>query len=162
LLEAWNWLKSSWQKVLEVLANIQPFFAPIGVLISAVHLLWEHWDTVSKWLSNTWSWLKSSWQKVLEVLLNINPVVGVLIGAIRLLWKHWDTVSRWLAGAWNWLRSSWQKVLEVLININPFFILFNTLNKLVKFVLGIDLFTAGKKDCGKPLERYRISCHEAC
>jgi TP901 family phage tail tape measure protein len=145
LAGARNWLKSSWQKVLEVLANIQPFFAPIGVLISAVHLLWKHWDTVSKWLSNTWSWLKSSWQKVLEVLLNINPVVGVLIGAIRLLWKHWDTVSRWLAGAWNWLRSSWQKVLEVLININPFFILFNTLNKLVKFVLGIDLFTAGKK-----------------
>jgi hypothetical protein len=145
LAKAWSWLKSSWQKVLEVLANIQPFFAPIGVLISAVHLLWKHWDTVSKWLSNTWSWLKSSWQKVLEVLLNINPVVGVLIGAIRLLWKHWDTVSRWLAGAWNWLRSSWQKVLEVLININPFFILFNTLNKLVKFVLGIDLFTAGKK-----------------
>jgi TP901 family phage tail tape measure protein len=117
----------------------------IGVLIGAVYLLWKHWDTVSRWLAKAWSWLKSSWQKVLEVLININPVVGVLIGAIRLLWKHWGTVSRWFAEAWNWLRSSWQKVLEVLININPFFILFNALNKLVKFVFGVDLFTAGKK-----------------
>jgi len=71
--------------------------------------------------------------------------VGALIGAVYLLWKHWDTVSKWLAKAWNWLKSSWQKVLEVLININPFFILFNALNKLVKFVFGMDLFTAGKK-----------------
>jgi TP901 family phage tail tape measure protein len=71
--------------------------------------------------------------------------IGVLIGAVYLLWKHWDTVSRWLAKAWSWLRLSWQKVLEVLININPFFALFNALNKLVKFVFGIDLFTAGKK-----------------
>jgi Mg2+ and Co2+ transporter CorA len=117
----------------------------IGVLIGAVYLLWKHWDTVSKWLVKAWDWLKSSWQKALEVLMSINPVVGVLIGAIRLLWKHWDTVSRWLAKAWSWLRLSWQKVLEVLININPFFALFNALNKLVKFVFGIDLFTAGKK-----------------
>jgi len=71
--------------------------------------------------------------------------VGALIGAGYLLWKHWDTVSRWLGKAWSWLKSSWQKVLEVLININPFFALFNALNKLVKFVFGIDLFTAGKK-----------------
>jgi len=71
--------------------------------------------------------------------------VGVLIGAVYLLWKHWDTVSRWLSKAWNWLKSSWLKVLEVLVNINPIFALFNALNKLVKFVFGIDLFTAGKK-----------------
>jgi hypothetical protein len=71
--------------------------------------------------------------------------VGALIGAVYLLWKRWDAVSRWLAKAWSWLRSSWQNVLEVLININPIFALFNALNKLVKFVFGIDLFTAGKK-----------------
>jgi len=71
--------------------------------------------------------------------------VGVLIGAIRLLWKNWDTVSKWLAKAWDWLRSSWRKLLEVLININPFFALFNALNKLVQYVFGVDLFTAGKK-----------------
>jgi TP901 family phage tail tape measure protein len=71
--------------------------------------------------------------------------VGVLIGAVYLLWKHWDTVSRWLAKAWSWLKSSWQKVLEVFINIHPIGILLKALNKLVKFVLDIDLFTAGKK-----------------
>jgi hypothetical protein len=71
--------------------------------------------------------------------------VGVLIGAVYLLWKHWDTVSRWLVKAWNWLRTHWLKVLEVLMNINPFFALFNALNKLVQYVFGIDLFTAGKK-----------------
>ena len=71
--------------------------------------------------------------------------VGVLIGAGYLLWRHWNTVSRWLAKAWDFLKSSWQKVLVVLININPLFALFNALNKLVKYVFGIDLFTAGKK-----------------
>jgi TP901 family phage tail tape measure protein len=71
--------------------------------------------------------------------------IGVLIGAVYLLWKHWDTVSRWLAKAWSWLKSSWQKVLEVFINIHPIGILLKALNKLVKFVLDIDLFTAGKK-----------------
>jgi len=89
--------------------------------------------------------------RVFSLALLTSPIgwialgVGVLIGAVYLLWRHWDTVSRWLAKAWGWLKSSWQKVLEVLININPFFALFNALNKLVKFVFGIDLFTAGKK-----------------
>jgi hypothetical protein len=89
--------------------------------------------------------------RVFSIALLTSPIgwialaIGVLIGAVYLLWKHWDTVSRWLAKAWSWLRLSWQKVLEVLININPFFALFNALNKLVKFVFGIDLFTAGKK-----------------
>jgi len=71
--------------------------------------------------------------------------VGVLIGAGYLLWKHWDTVSRWLAKAWDWLKSSWQKVLEVFINIHPIGILLKALNKLVEYVFGLDLFTAGKK-----------------
>ncbi|WP_424158294.1 phage tail tape measure protein [Thermocrinis sp.] len=89
--------------------------------------------------------------RVFSIALLTSPIgwialaVGALIGAVYLLWKRWDAVSRWLAKAWSWLRSSWQNVLEVLININPIFALFNTLNKLVKFVFGIDLFTAGKK-----------------
>ena len=89
--------------------------------------------------------------RVFSIALLTSPIgwialgVGVLIGAVYLLWKRWDAVSRWLAKAWSWLRSSWQKVLEVLININPIFTLFNTLNKLVQYVFGIDLFNAGKK-----------------
>jgi len=89
--------------------------------------------------------------RVFSIALLTSPIgwialaIGVLIGAVYLLWKHWDTVSRWLAKAWNWLKSSWLKVLEVLVKIHPFFALFNALNKLVKFVFGIDLFTAGKK-----------------
>ena len=33
----------------------------------------------------------------------------------------------------------------MLVKIPPFFALFNALNKIVKFVFGIDLFTAGRK-----------------
>jgi TP901 family phage tail tape measure protein len=89
--------------------------------------------------------------RVFSIALLTSPIgwialaIGVLVGAVYLLWKHWDTVSRWLAKAWDWLKSSWQKAFEVLANIHPFFVLFNALNKLVKFVFGIDLFTAGKK-----------------
>jgi hypothetical protein len=116
----------------------------VGVLIGAGYLLWKHWDTVSRWLAKAWNWLKSSWQKVLEVLININPFFN-LFKAGYLLWKHWDTVSKWLAKAWIWLKSSWQKVLEILMNLSPFFALFKALNQLVRFIFGIDLFTAGKK-----------------
>jgi TP901 family phage tail tape measure protein len=89
--------------------------------------------------------------RAFSIVLLTSPIgwialaISALIGAVYLLWKRWDTVSKHLANAWSWLKSSWQKVLEVFININPFFVLFNALNKLVKFVFGIDLFTAGKK-----------------
>jgi TP901 family phage tail tape measure protein len=122
--------------------SIAFFTSPIGwfalgiiTLIGAVYLLWKHWDTVSKWLAKALSWLKSSWDAVIKWLAK----------ALSWLKSSWDAVIKWLAKAWDWLKSSWQKVLEVLININPFFALFKALNQLVKHVLGIDLFTAGKK-----------------
>jgi len=89
----------------------------ITALVGVVYLLWKHWDTVSKWLAKVWSWLKSTWEKVSNALLT----------------------------AWDWLKSSWQKVLEVFINIHPIGILLKALNKLVEYVFGLDLFTAGKK-----------------
>jgi TP901 family phage tail tape measure protein len=93
------------------------FVLGIIALIGAVYLLWKHWDKVSKALSTVWNWLKSTWEKVSKALLT----------------------------AWEWLKSSWQKVLEVFINIHPIGILFKALNKLVQYVFGLDLFTAGKK-----------------
>jgi phage-related protein len=93
------------------------FALGIMALIGAGYLLWKHWDTVSKWLAKAWSWLKSTWEKVSNALLT----------------------------AWDFLKSSWQKVLEVFINIHPIGILLKALNKLVEYVFGLDLFTAGKK-----------------
>jgi hypothetical protein len=93
------------------------FALAIIALIGAVYLLWKYWDKVSKALSTAWNWLKSTWEKVSDTLLT----------------------------AWNWLKLSWQKVLEVFINIHPIGILLKALNKLVEYVFGVDLFTAGKK-----------------
>ena len=95
------------------------FWFALGImaLIGAGYLLWKHWDTVSKWLAKAWSWLKSTWEKV----------------------------SNALSTAWDFLKSSWQKVLEVFINIHPIGILLKALNKLVEYVFGLNLFTAGKK-----------------
>ena len=104
--------------------SVAIFTSPIGwftlgimALIGAGYLLWRHWDTISKWLTNAWEWLKSTWEKVSNAILT----------------------------AWEWLKSSWQKVLEVFINIHPIGILLKALNKLVEYVFGVDLFTAGKK-----------------
>ena len=104
--------------------SIAFFTSPIGwfalgitALIGVGYLLWEHWDTISKWLTTAWEWLKSTWEKVSNAILT----------------------------AWEWLKSSWQKVLEVFINIHPIGILLKALNKLVEYVFGVDLFTAGKK-----------------
>jgi len=122
--------------------SIAFFTSPIGwfalgitALIGVGYLLWEHWDTISKWLTTAWEWLKSTWEKVSNAILT----------AWEWLKSTWEKVSNAILTAWEWLKSSWQKVLEVFINIHPIGILLKALNKLVEYVFGVDLFTAGKK-----------------
>jgi TP901 family phage tail tape measure protein len=71
--------------------------------------------------------------------------VSALVGAGYLLYKNWDKVSKALSGAWSWLKENWKKVLNVFLRVNPITAPVMALNKLVKFVFGMNLFEAGKK-----------------
>jgi hypothetical protein len=82
--------------------------------------------------------------------------VAALVGVGYLLWRNWDKVSRALAACWNWIKglwinassvivSNWQKVLKVFLWISPITAPIMALNKLVKYVFGINLFQAGVK-----------------
>jgi len=142
--------------------SIAFFTSPIGwfalgitALIGVGYLLWRHWDKVSKALSTIWSWLKSTWEKVSNALLTAWNFLkssrhwDKVSKALSTIWSWlksiWEKVSNALLTAWNFLKSSWQKVLEVFMYIHPLGILFKALNKLVQYVFGLDLFTAGKK-----------------
>ncbi|ODA44234.1 Phage tail length tape-measure protein [Thermodesulfovibrio sp. N1] len=80
-----------------------------------------------------------------------NPIGWILLGitalvaAGYLLYRNWDKVSKALSSAWNWLRENWKKLLQVFMWVNPITMPIMALNKLVKYVFGIDLFSAGKK-----------------
>jgi len=71
--------------------------------------------------------------------------VTALVAAGYLLWKNWDKVSKALGSAWSWLKENWRKLLQVFLYINPVIAPIMALRKLVQYVLGIDLFQAGKK-----------------
>jgi TP901 family phage tail tape measure protein len=73
LAKAWNWLKSSWQKVLEVFINIHP----IGVLLKALNKLVQHvsgldlFTAGKKLVENLWKGIESLAMKPVEAMKNI-------------------------------------------------------------------------------------------
>ncbi len=82
----------------------------------------------------------------------ITSPIGLIISGIAaiiaigyLLYKNWDKVSKALVSAWNWIKTNWQRVLQVFLWVNPITAPIMALNKLVKYIFGIDLFSAGKK-----------------
>lgn len=89
--------------------------------------------------------------RAVAVAMLTNPIGWILLGitalvaAGYLLYRNWDKVSKALSSAWNWLRENWKKLLQVFMWVNPITMPIMALNKLVKYVFGIDLFSAGKK-----------------
>ncbi len=75
----------------------------------------------------------------------IITAISLLIGIGYLLYRNWDKIAKALASAWNWLKNNWQKLLQAFLWTNPILAPIMALNKLVQYVFGIDLFTAGKK-----------------
>ncbi len=75
----------------------------------------------------------------------IITAISLLIGIGYLLYRNWDKIAKALASAWNWLKNNWQKLLQAFLWTNPILAPIMALNKLVQYVFGIDLFSAGKK-----------------
>jgi TP901 family phage tail tape measure protein len=79
--------------------------------------------------------------RVFGFALRSIPILAIamlIIGAGYLIYKHWDKIS-------TWLKNNWKSVLKVFLWVNPISAPFMLLQKLVKQVFGIDLFSAGRK-----------------
>ena len=89
--------------------------------------------------------------RAFSLALITNPIFLIITGIVALItagylvYKHWDKISKALSGVWNWLKANWKKVLEVFLYVNPITAPIMALRKLVQYVMGIDLFVAGKK-----------------
>ncbi|WP_283166877.1 phage tail tape measure protein [Thermodesulfovibrio yellowstonii] len=88
-----------------------------------------------------------------------NPILlalTLLATAVYLIIRNWKPLgeffkSLWsgivstLSSVWNWIKTNWQRLLQVFLWTNPLTAPIMALNKLVRFVFGINLFEAGKK-----------------
>ena len=89
--------------------------------------------------------------KAISIAMLTTPIgwmimgIAALVGVGYMLYKHWDTVSKALSAAWNWLKESWKSLLNIFLWVNPITMPMMALNKLVQFVSGINLFSAGQK-----------------
>ena len=76
----------------------------------------------------------------------IKSVITAIRGLnLAFLTSPWFLVAAAIAGAAILITANWQKVLKVFLWINPITAPIMALQKLVKFVFGINLFSAGKK-----------------
>ncbi|WP_422406975.1 hypothetical protein [Acinetobacter sp. HRXRD-152] len=85
----------------------------IGAVIAAVFLMWQNWDTVSKWLTESWNWIKSTAETVWNGLMEFFKEWGVVIlGALggpigilaALIYKYWDEIKAFSIELWNSLK----------------------------------------------------------
>ena len=94
--------------------------------------------------------LWSGVMKIFNLVMSMNPIGLVIIGIAALIaigyvfYKNWDKIVKFLGTSWNWLKQNWQKLLQVFLWISPVTMPFMVLQKLVKWLFGIDLFQAGK------------------
>ena len=73
LVTAWNWLKTNWQKVLQVFLWINPFTAPIMALNKLVQYVYRInlFDAGARIIKTLWEGMKSLASKPVEVVKNI-------------------------------------------------------------------------------------------
>jgi hypothetical protein len=94
---------------------------PIGLAITALTagatLIIMNWGRVKAFLGTFWEGIKTAW--------------GTAVG--------------WVGSAIDWLGQNWKKVLNAFLWVNPITMPILALNKLIRFVFGINLFDAGKK-----------------
>ncbi|MBI3584195.1 MAG: phage tail tape measure protein [Nitrospinae bacterium] len=89
--------------------------------------------------------------RAMSIALVTTPIGWIILGITALiasgylLWKHWDKVGKGISVAWLWMKGNWQKVLSVFLWVNPITAPIMALNKLLKFITGMNLFDAGKK-----------------
>ena len=98
----------------------------IVALIAVIVLLWQNWDQVSQWLSESWNWL-------LGAATSAFSAIGEFISGV------WNSIVEWTVSTWN----SVVDTVQERMNAAKQWVI-EIWNEAQAFLEGIDLFQVGK------------------
>lgn len=117
-------------------------------LIAAVWALWNNWDTVSVWLSESWEWLKGVVSETFGHLWNV--ITGIFSSIVDWIVESWDSALEWTSSI---LSGIWDTVVEMFTSIvdsirewmnNAWTTITDIWDDVMEFFQDIDLFQIGK------------------
>jgi TP901 family phage tail tape measure protein len=138
-----------WKGIKEGLSPLLEIFKSVGSAISPLFSMFKPIITFIKDLIVPTDLLDSK----LSTIANIGRIVGNVLAfaftwpvyAIAGMVKAVIWVGKAIGNAAGWIVANWRKVLNIFLWTNPITMPMMALNKLVRFVFGINLFEAGKK-----------------
>lgn len=152
----WEPIKAFFEGVFE---GIKSAFAPI----------WDAFKPIVDALTPVWGIIKKLWDALvglfqpaeyskdqLSGIAEAGKVVGkVLGGALYICFLPLKLVIEGIQWLWNalksvgeWISANWKSIVDVFLWLNPVTGFFMLLQKLFKWLFGVDLFAAGKKILG--------------
>ena len=99
----------------------------IGILVTAIILLWKHstifrnavlavWDAIKIAFDAVWSALKTAFAWVVQHWKLLAAVIFGPIGlAVDLIVTHWKFVTKVFALFWSWIKTTWQQTYDYII-----------------------------------------------
>lgn len=126
-------IAATWAWTAALLANpITWIIIGIVALVAAIILLWQNWDTVTKFMTESmdavwagiqagWNWIKENWPMLLAILTG---PIGIAVGLII---RHWDTIVSFVkglpgkirsaaSGMWDGIKDSFRSAVNWLID----------------------------------------------
>ena len=106
-------ITSVWSFTAALLANpITWIIIAIVALVAALILLWQNWDAVSAWLSNTWNtivqgvmdgwnWLRGILEETPTWLLVVLAAFFPFLGIPLLIIQNWETIKEFFSNLWT-------------------------------------------------------------
>lgn len=120
-------ISATWAFTAALLANpITWIIVGIVALIAVIVLLWQNWDQVSQWLSDSWDWL-------LGAATSAFSAIGEFISGV------WNSIVEWTVSTWN----SVVDTVQERMNAAKQWVI-EIWNEAQAFLEGIDLFQVGK------------------
>ena len=121
MIETFSKLETAWDKVTKAseLFNTSLLTSPttwviagIMALIAVIILLWQNWDTVSQWLSNSWEWLKETATTVFQAIADF--FTGIWEGIKETALTVWTAITEFLSNTWNGIKKTVSTVFQAI------------------------------------------------
>ena len=119
------WTICSLMRGLFTLAKAHPILAVIMLIVAAIWLLYNNWDTVVAYLLAAWDWVKAkasaAWQAVTAwALATWERIKAACLAAWNAVWQSaaqmWNSIQQKAIGAWQAISSSASSIWGGIIN----------------------------------------------
>lgn len=119
------WTVCSLMRGLFTLAKAHPILAVIMLIVAAIWLLYNNWDTVVAYLLAAWDWVKAkasaAWQAVTAwALATWERIKAACLAAWNAVWQSaaqmWNSIQQKAIGAWQAISSSASSIWGGIIN----------------------------------------------